>query len=111
RPAPPGAPGPGDAGGSPEAGEEPADAARDAPAEHRVSPDVFTPDANPPCPLTQCPTGCYDTTSDPAPCGRCTSACGSGPNGRAICVQGACGLSCTSGALDCNGSVSDGCEC
>jgi len=102
---------PGDASGSADAGDDAADASRDAPAEHRGSPDAFTPDANTPCPLTQCPTGCYDTTSDPAHCGGCTSSCGSGPNSRAICVQGVCGLSCTSGALDCNGSVSDGCEC
>jgi hypothetical protein len=63
------------------------------------------------CPLTACPTGCYDTTSDPQHCGGCSTSCGAGPDSYAVCVHGGCGIACTAGALDCNGLTADGCEC
>jgi len=58
-------------------------------------------------PGTECET---DTTSDPANCGACGSACVV-PLATPTCVQGMCAVgTCDSGWTDCNGSPADGCE-
>ncbi|HEX8796911.1 MAG TPA: hypothetical protein VF765_38430 [Polyangiaceae bacterium] len=67
-----------------------------------------TPDA---CAYTACPSGCWDTVTDPLHCGSCTEACPYGANSQATCSSSSCGLTCLGGALDCDHQASNGCEC
>ncbi len=54
--------------------------------------------------------GCESNLGDPATCGTCFNFCPAGPNGRASCRQGQCGLSCDPGFEDCDRSPFNGCE-
>lgn len=63
------------------------------------------------CAYTLCPSGCWNTATDPLHCGSCTEACPYGANSEATCTGGSCGLTCLGGALDCDHQASDGCEC
>jgi endo-1,4-beta-D-glucanase Y len=57
-----------------------------------------------PCtPLVTCSSGCVDVQSDPANCGSCGNACGSG----ATCTAGRCVISCASGLQACSGVCVD----
>jgi hypothetical protein len=56
---------------------------------------------------TACVDGCTNLNSDPAHCGRCTTACPSTAGGRAICFGGVCGVVCESGFRV---SAAGGCE-
>jgi hypothetical protein len=57
-----------------------------------------------------CDGKCLDTKSDVKHCGGC-SACAAVSNGTAACVGGACTVaSCSSGFIDCDGKVDNGCE-
>ncbi|WP_146647060.1 hypothetical protein [Labilithrix luteola] len=74
------------------------------------------------CPSNKCPPGwmtCPDSrfpcdtniASDPHNCGGCGLDCSrGGPGATFVCNEGACTMSCTSGALDCDGIVDNGCE-
>jgi hypothetical protein len=80
----------------------------DAVPERAEPTDVFTMDAGAPCPLTACPTGCFDTSTDPAHCGGCGIACTAAPNGHATCEHGVCGTACVQGWVACGGEP---CSC
>src|SRR5690349_98443 len=56
-------------------------------------------------PLTTCngDTTCHDLQSDPANCGSCGNACGTG----LVCSAGACVSSCAAGTTDCSGACVD----
>jgi len=58
--------------------------------------------------------GCEtDLRSSSDHCGSCDNACPLEASAEAVCVAGACSLSCTAGTLDCNrdlGTGGDGCE-
>ena len=56
--------------------------------------------------------GCEtDVSSDPNNCGGCGIVCSPAAGGDVACVDGKCTLSaCAKGALDCNSSMTDGCE-
>lgn len=56
------------------------------------------------CPLTDCSGACVDTQNDPANCGACGMACGTGE----YCVAGSCtAQGCPSNTTDCGGSCVD----
>jgi len=48
--------------------------------------------------------------ADPANCNGCNLECPAGPNQRATCTDGVCGVECYPGTADCNGQLRDGCE-
>jgi hypothetical protein len=55
--------------------------------------------------------GCeVDTRATPAHCGACGRSCAAGPRGSATCAAGLCGLRCETGAEDCDGNATNGCE-
>jgi hypothetical protein len=57
-----------------------------------------------------CDGKCLDTKSNVEHCGGC-SACAAVSNGSAACTNGACTIaSCSSGFVDCDGKVDNGCE-
>jgi len=54
--------------------------------------------------------GCEtNLNTTPSSCGRCGGAC-SATNGAATCAGGVCGITCSAGFANCNGSATDGCE-
>ncbi len=54
--------------------------------------------------------GCEtDLSTTPADCGACGTTCGS-INGIATCSSSTCGIVCSAGFADCDGSLADGCE-
>ena len=56
-------------------------------------------------------TGCeQDTAGDVAHCGGCDHACATGPHATPTCAEGACGMRCDEGFLDCDGEADTGCE-
>jgi len=56
------------------------------------------------------PNGCeINTDADPVNCGSCGKTCGAA-GGTPKCWGGVCGIDCSTGLGDCNGSVADGCE-
>ena len=57
--------------------------------------------------------GCeINLATDPLHCGSCTIVCGAGgPGTEPSCVNGQCGSKCAVGMEDCNGNLTDGCEC
>lgn len=65
---------------------------------------------------TKCTAGdgaqfCTNLADDPQNCDACGNACPQGQNvAAAYCSAGACGVTCSSGKLDCNGDPTDGCE-
>lgn len=62
------------------------------------------------CSLTQCGELCVDTRNSIEHCGACGVQCDVTPNSDASCVAGRCATSCVKGYLDCDGSVTTGCE-
>jgi len=59
---------------------------------------------------TLCGTGCVDTTSNPAHCGRCDKACAL-PHALSTCSAGGCRVAaCEPGWSDCDKVASNGCE-
>lgn len=55
--------------------------------------------------------GCeVDLRASAAHCGSCGSACAARPSATAVCVDGACGFTCSTGAADCDGDATNGCE-
>lgn len=62
------------------------------------------------CSQTMCGELCVDTTNNVMHCGRCDAPCEARPNSTPRCVEGGCEASCTGGFLDCDGSVTTGCE-
>lgn len=91
-------------------------AAQDSPAEASV--DAAAPDApTAACDagLTRCGGRCVDTSSDPANCGACDTACGIGDPARHLaagrCASGRCAGGCEALWADCDGNLStNGCE-
>ncbi|MEO7108892.1 MAG: hypothetical protein ABI183_00525 [Polyangiaceae bacterium] len=65
---------------------------------------------------TRCTAGdstafCTNLQTDPDDCNLCGNACPIGNNtGSTFCASGKCGVTCVSGALDCNANPIDGCE-
>lgn len=59
---------------------------------------------------TQCPNGCKNLSVDLDNCGSCARPCPEGANGRATCSAGICGITCSAGFADCDGSPVNGCE-
>ncbi|MFW5740348.1 MAG: hypothetical protein ACOC1F_08275, partial [Myxococcota bacterium] len=59
---------------------------------------------------TRCGTACVDTDTSPEHCGGCGQGCDL-PNASETCTAGVCTLtSCETGAMDCDGDPSNGCE-
>ncbi len=56
---------------------------------------------------TECGTSCVDTQDDPRHCGSCANACPAGANQIAVCQNGLCSSSCSTGFHSCNGVCSD----
>lgn len=55
--------------------------------------------------------GCeLDLRTSVAHCGSCGSACAARANATAVCVEGACGFTCSAGSADCDGNATNGCE-
>jgi sugar lactone lactonase YvrE len=76
------------------------------------------------CTVSACSTGYADcnktlddgceihTTDDPKHCGGCSTDCGTPAHTTAACKTGTCTLGpCAAGFFDCDGTVSNGCEC
>ncbi|MBI5516187.1 MAG: hypothetical protein HY909_20550 [Deltaproteobacteria bacterium] len=63
------------------------------------------------CPTAQtaCGGACVFLDRDPMHCGGCGNACPSA-NGVALCMARTCGISCSAGFGDCDGSAANGCE-
>ena len=54
--------------------------------------------------------GCEARLDDVTNCGTCGTVCHGATNATPVCSRGACGLTCTSGYGDCDGSATNGCE-
>jgi hypothetical protein len=59
---------------------------------------------------TCCNGTCVSTRTDNNNCGTCGHACPGATNATAFCQNGACGITCTAGFANCDGSSANGCE-
>lgn len=100
---------------TPDARESGADAADATETEAEVAdvPVVPVDLGPPPCPSGEDRCGgmvCRSLLTDPSNCGGCGNVCPARPNAPATCSGGSCTLVCNPGTLNCDGSLTNGCE-
>jgi len=59
---------------------------------------------------SRCGGDCVDTRTRIEHCGACDRPCPTPANATATCTRGVCGLACTAGFADCDGTTTNGCE-
>jgi hypothetical protein len=90
-----------DSGGSPPPGGD--DSGGIVQPGHDAGPVVVADGGACPTGLTDCGGLCFDLTTNPAHCGKCSTSCPNDPHGAGVCVTSHCTFACDEGWVECAG--------